>query len=115
MYYFIKIAITTLLIVLISEVAKRQSLIAALLASLPLMSILAMVWLYVDTGDSSKVMKLSYDILLMILPSLAFFLILPTLLKFNIRFPYAMCISCISMGLIYKGYIFVLANLGVRI
>ena len=47
-YYIIKIAVTTILVVLISEIARRSSFLAALLASIPLVSVLAMIWLYVD-------------------------------------------------------------------
>lgn len=52
--YIIKIAITTILIVAISEIAKRSSFAGALLASLPLVSVLAILWLYVDTKDVEK-------------------------------------------------------------
>ena len=58
-YYILKITITTLLIVLISEIAKRSSFVGAVLASVPLVSVLAMLWLYVDTEDISKVSALS--------------------------------------------------------
>jgi len=54
-YYLTKIAITTLLIVVISEIAKRSSFFGALLASIPLVSVLAMLWLYIDTKDAMKV------------------------------------------------------------
>ena len=46
-YYLTKIAITTLLIVVISEIAKHSSFFGALLASIPLVSVLAMLWLYI--------------------------------------------------------------------
>ena len=52
-YYLVKIAVTTGLIVIISEVAKRSSLVGAILASIPLVSVLAMIWLYIDTKDAA--------------------------------------------------------------
>ena len=55
MYYVIKILVTTALVVLISEVAKRSSLLGAVLASVPLVSVMAMIWLYIDTRDIEKV------------------------------------------------------------
>ncbi len=58
----IKVAITAVLVVAISEVAKRSSLAGAVLASIPVMSVLAMIWLYVDTGDTVKVADLATDI-----------------------------------------------------
>lgn len=53
-YYIFKIVITTILIVVISEISKRSSLMGSVLASIPLVSVLAMVWLYVDTKDIEK-------------------------------------------------------------
>ncbi|MBN2870061.1 MAG: DUF3147 family protein, partial [Campylobacterales bacterium] len=67
-YYLAKIAITTVLIVLISEIAKRSSFWAAVLASLPLVSVLAMIWLYVDTKDVAKVSALSTGVFWLVLP-----------------------------------------------
>jgi hypothetical protein len=81
LYYTIKIVLSALIIVAVSEIAKRSSLLGALLASLPLTSLLAFVWLYLDTGDVQKVAGLSSDIFWLVLPSLALFLVLPLLLK----------------------------------
>ena len=69
-YYLAKVAITALLVVAISEIAKRSSLMGALLASLPLTSILAFIWLYLETGSGEKVAALSASILWLVLPSL---------------------------------------------
>jgi len=81
LYYSIKILLSSLIIVAVSEIAKRSSLLGALLASLPLTSLLAFVWLYLDTGDVQKVSDLSSDIFWLVLPSLALFLVLPLLIK----------------------------------
>ena len=80
-YYLIKIAVTTILIVAISEVAKRSSLVGAILASVPLVSVLAMIWLYIYTKDVNKVSDLASSVFWLVLPSLALFLVLPELLK----------------------------------
>ena len=62
---------TAVLVVAISEVAKRSSLLGAVLASIPLTSVLAMIWLYADTGDAEKVADLATGIFWLVLPSLA--------------------------------------------
>ena len=77
----IKIAVTAVLVVAISEVAKRSSLLGAVLASIPLTSVLAMVWLYADTGDAEKVAELATGIFWLVLPSLVLFIALPLLLR----------------------------------
>lgn len=61
-YYVMKIAVTSALVVLISEISRRSSLAGAVLASVPIISVLAMIWLYTDTRDVSQVSALSRDI-----------------------------------------------------
>jgi len=92
-YYLIKIAVTTLLVVAISEIAKRSSLIGAILASVPLVSVLAMIWLYIDTKDVEKVTALASSVFWLVLPSLALFLVLPPLLKMGLNFYLSLGVS----------------------
>ena len=77
----LKVIITSVIVVAIAEIAKRSSLFAAILASLPLTSLLAMIWLYVDTGDAEKVAALATGIFWLVLPSLALFIALPLMLR----------------------------------
>ena len=98
-YYLVKIAITTLLIVAIAEIAKRSSFTGALLASVPLISVLAMIWLYVDTKDVAKVSALATSVFWLVLPSLVLFVTLPVLLKQGLNFYLSMSISIgITLG-----------------
>lgn len=85
-YYLVKIAVTTVLIVAISEIAKRSSFVGALLASIPVISVLAMIWLYVDTKDVVKVSSLASSVFWLVLPSLALFVSLPILLRTGMNF-----------------------------
>jgi hypothetical protein len=86
LHYAVKVAVSVLLIVVVSEIAKRQSLLAALVASLPIVSILAMIWLYIETHDVSRVSELSYQIFWLVIPSLALFLLLPIFIKLGFGF-----------------------------
>ena len=63
MYTIIKIIFTALVIVIISEIAKRSTLIAGIVASIPLTSLLAFMWLYFDTQDPNSIRYLSGNIL----------------------------------------------------
>ena len=114
-YYAIKILITTIIIVLISEVAKRSSLMGAILASVPLVSVLAMLWLYVDTKDAVKVGELSSSIFWLVLPSLVLFLTLPLLLKQGVGFYLSMSISIVVTILCYWLIILILNYLGIKL
>lgn len=115
MQYFIKIVLSALIIFWVSELGKKFAPIAAILASLPLVSIMAMIWLYNDTKDVQKVIDLSTSIFWAVLPSLLFFLILPILLKNGVSFVLSMIISTISMFLIYSLYIFILSKFGIKL
>ena len=74
LYTALKVAITAVLVVAIAEIGKRSSAFGALLASLPLTSLLAFVWLYGETGDAAKVANLAQSIFWYVLPSLVLFL-----------------------------------------
>ncbi len=92
-YYLIKIVVTSALIVAISEISKRSSFVGALLASLPIISVFAILWLYIDTKDITKVSTLSTNIFWLVLPSLVLFITLPLLLKHGHNFYVSICIS----------------------
>jgi hypothetical protein len=79
--YWIKIALTAALIVVISEIAKRNALMASLIGSLPLVSVIGMLWMFGETGDVSKITKYSTGMFWYVLPSLPMFLILPWLMQ----------------------------------
>lgn len=114
-YYIVKIAITTFSIVVISEVAKRSSLLGALLASIPLVSVLAMIWLYVDTKDAAKVSALATSIFWLVIPSLALFISLPLLTKAGVSFYLSLSISIGLTILCYWLMVTLLGYLGIKL
>lgn len=111
-YIIIKTVLTAVIIVGISEIGKRYTTFAALLAALPLTSLLAMIWLYVDTKDQARIADLSISIFWLVLPTLIFFLILPWLLRQQVNFWASMAVSSAVMILFYLGYAVVGRKLG---
>ena len=101
MYTAAKLILSALIIAAVSEVAKRSSLLGALIASLPLTSVLALSWLYIETKDYEKVAALSSDILWLVVPSLAFFAVLPVLLRMKMSFSLSLGIALAVMFLAY--------------
>jgi hypothetical protein len=89
-YLFLKFGLSAAALVVVSEIAKRSSIWAALVASLPLTSLLAFVWLYIDTKDTQKIATLSTDIFWLVIPSLALFPVLAVLLRSGVSFWWAM-------------------------
>ena len=73
MQYIIKILVTAIIVVSVSELSKRYQTAGAILASLPMTTILALIWLYYDTQDKIKVADLAGEVLVMVIPSLVFF------------------------------------------
>lgn len=84
-YYAIKLVVSASLIVLISEIAKRSAGFAALIASLPLTSLLAFVWLGVEGAQPEKIAELSSQIFWLIVPSLVLFPALSILLRMGVN------------------------------
>ena len=113
-YYIIKLAITTGLVIAVSEIAKRSSLYGGLLASLPLVSFLGIIWLYVETSDATKVASLSRSVFWLVLPSLPFFSLLPYLLKRNVNFYVGLCVATTVMMGLYLVMIIVMRRCGIN-
>ncbi len=108
----LKIIISAVLIALISELAKRSALWGGVLASLPLVSLLAMIWLYVDTKNAQLVANLSTSVFWMVIPSLTLFLVFPWLIKKQLPFYGALALSCIATVMAYYGTLAVLQRFG---
>lgn len=101
-YLILKIVISALIIVAVAELSKRSTLAGALLVSLPVISLLALTWLYIDTQDTARVARLSQSIFWLVLPSFSLFLALPVLLKKGLGFYPALAISsAITLGLYF--------------
>ncbi len=113
-YYVSKIAITTIMIVLISEISKRNTFAGSLLASVPLVSVLAMLWLYVDTKDVAKLSEFSTSVFWLVLPSLVLFIALPLLLKQGLNFYFSMSLSIVFTICAYGLMIAILNYYGLK-
>jgi hypothetical protein len=111
----LKILISAGLVALISEVAKRSVFWGGITASLPVVSILALIWLYAETRNTKTVAELSTNIFWMVLPSLALFLILPILLKKAFAFHWALILSCIVTIAAYWAMIHLLQKFGIKL
>lgn len=110
-YFLIKTFITAILVVTVAEIAKRSSLLAGLIVSIPLTTFLALIWLYWETKDVEKIINLSQSTFLMIIPSCSFFIFLPILLKLNLSFFLSMTTSVLLTSICYMIFIFLLQKL----
>ena len=108
-YLLFKFGLSAALLVAVSEIAKRSSIWAALLASLPLSSLLVFVWLYLNTQDTQKVAALSGDIFWLVIPSLALFPALAVLLRSGVTFWLAMAGAIALTLLAYAATVYTLS------
>lgn len=115
MQFLIKVVVSALIIATVSELGKRFTLLAAILASLPLTSLLALTWLYLDTRETKAVIDLSVGIFWAVLPSLLFFVVLPLLLRGGMTFAPALLVSCAVMVLGYSLYVVLLRQFGIAL
>ena len=113
-YYIIKLSVTVILIILISEIARRNTLIGGILASVPLISVIAMIWLYIDTRDTNKIIALSNNIFWLVIPSLALFISLPLLLRKELNFFASLGIAILVTIFCYYIMIILLGRFGIK-
>ena len=81
-----KYAVTAFVIVVISEVAKRSDKLGALISSLPFVTIMVMIWLYVEKQGSQKIGNHAYYTFWYVIPTLPMFLVMPWLMAKGINF-----------------------------
>ena len=114
-YTILKFAISAAVLVAVSEISKRSSFIGGLVASLPLTSLLAMMWLWRDTHDSGKIAALSTSIFWLVLPSLVLFFVLSVLLKRGLGFWASLGLSVAAMLAGYGAMLFGLGKFGIKL
>jgi hypothetical protein len=105
LYLLTKAALSGLLIAAASEVARRWPGWGALIVSLPLVSILAMLWLWRDTQDPVRLAAHSEATFWFVLPSLPMFLLIPLMIRQGWSFWAALVVGCILTIILYLGMV----------
>lgn len=115
LYLALKAALSGVIIAVVSEVARRAPTLGALILSLPLVSLLAFLWLWRDTGDTARIAALSESTFWYVLPTLPMFLVLPALLRHGIDFWVALIACCALTFVLYLLTVWALAKFGVTL
>ena len=115
LWYIIKIAITAVIIVVISEVSKRLPLLGSLIASLPLISVLGMIWIFSETKDVQKIITHAEGTFLYVIPSLPMFLLMPWMLRKGISFYLSLVFGILITILLYFLMTKILARFGMNL
>lgn len=114
-YLLIKAAISAVIVVAVSELAKRSPALAALVASLPLISVLGMIWLWRDTGDTARMAAHAEATFWYVVPSLPMFLAIPALLRAGVSFWLALAFGIALTTILYLFTAAMLGRFGVNI
>ena len=116
MFYLVtKAVISAIIIVIVSETARRSPGTGALIASLPLISVLGMIWLWRDTQDVTRMAEHSAATFWYVLPSLPMFWAIPVLLKRGIGFWPALVAGCVLTMALYSAMIWAGPRLGLKL
>jgi hypothetical protein len=114
-YLLVKALLSGLIVAAASEVARRWPGIGGLIVSLPLVSLLAFIWLWRDTGDVEKVAQLAQSAFWFFLPSMPMFLALPLLLRAGWGFWPALGLALVLTAGLYLLMFALAPRFGVRL
>ncbi len=113
LYLAIKAALSGIIIAIVSEVARRQPALGALIVSLPLVSLLGILWLWHDTGDAERIAAHAQATFWYVLPTLPMFLLLPLLLRAGLNFWPSLAAACALTVVLYLITVWALAKFGI--
>jgi len=115
LYFIIKCLLSGLIIAVVSEVAQRSPTLGALIVSLPLVSLLGILWLWRDTKDIERIAAHAESTFWYVLPSLPMFLVLPALLRAGAGFWSSLGASCLLTIALYLATAWTLARFGISL
>ncbi|MDH4121747.1 MAG: DUF3147 family protein [Deltaproteobacteria bacterium] len=113
--FLLKIFASALVIALVSEMSRKNTWVAALVVSLPLTTVLSMVWIHLDTGNLDTSARLSGQVVWMVMPTLFFLALFPWLVRWGLGFWPALAVDSVLMAGVYWGYVAVLRKAGVML
>ena len=114
-YFIIKILLSGIIIAAVSEIAKRSPAFGALVVSLPLVSLLGILWLWRDTRDIERIAGHAEATFWYVLPSLPMFLVMPALLRAGVGFWPALGAGCALTVVLYSVTAWALARFGINL
>ena len=114
-WLIVKSLISGILVALVSETGKRSAALGALVASLPLVSVLGMIWLWRETRDVARLADHAEATFWFVLPSLPMFLLIPALLRRGVAFWPSLLAGCLVTIGLYLVIVFIAPRIGLRI
>lgn len=113
--FWLRAILSGLIIALASTIARRQPALGSLIVSLPLVSVLSMIWLWRDQPDPQAMATYVQNTFWYFLPSMPMFLLIPALLRSGMNFWPSLAIGCATTILLYAAMTLILARFGVTL
>ena len=111
----VKALVSGLIVAAVSEIAKRYPGIGGLVASLPLVSVLGMLWLWQEKPDAANMASHAQATFWFVLPSLPMFLAIPAMLRSGFNFYAALALGCLLTIALYAAMVLLAPRLGIRL
>jgi hypothetical protein len=115
LYLLVKALLSGAIVAAVSEIARRSPGFGALVVSLPLVSVLAMIWLWRDTHDPARLAAHAGATFWFVLPSLPMFLLVPVLLRHDWPFWLALAAGCALTICLYLAMTWLGPRVGLRL
>lgn len=113
-YLILKYLITAGVVVLVSEFAKRSDKLGGFIAALPLVTVLTLIWLYIEQQPATKISNHAYYTFWYVLPTLPMFLLFPYLME-KTSFWLALAVSIVFTVALFGIYALALKRFGVNL
>ena len=114
-YLLTKAALSGLTAAIVSEIAKRSPAFGALVASLPLISVMAVIWLWRETADTARIAAHMEATFWYVLPSLPMFLLIPAMLRGGVSFWLSLVAGCVLTSVLYVVTASILSRFGIQL
>jgi hypothetical protein len=114
-YLILKAAISGILIALASETARRFPGLGALIVSLPLVSVLSMIWLWHDTRDVERLASHSIGTIWFLAPSIPMFFTIPAMLRYGWGFWPSLLAGCALTIALYLAMVWIGPRFGLKL
>ena len=114
-FFIVKVAISAIIIAIVSTLARRQPALGALVASLPIVSVLGMVWLWLETHDRARMEAHVGATFWYVVPSLPMFLVIPATMRAGLPFWPALILGCVLTFGLYLATVALAGRFGIRL
>lgn len=114
----LKYLITAGLVVLISEVARRSDKLGALIAALPMVTVLAMSWMFFElkgTQQTEKIANHAYYTFWYVIPTMPMFLLMPWMLRKGIHYGWSLLAGCVLTALLFVFTAWIMKRFGIEL